>query len=116
MKFYPIILGTLFLSVPVHPINSDHAKTALFSVVEVDSICSFASNMNYAIKNIGMESMNPTASFKRAIWNAATIAVCSIALYDLHKPSLIALLGQNKSNNKSDEDSQKEKKTRWSLK
>ena len=26
MKFYPIILGALFLSVPAHPINNDHLR------------------------------------------------------------------------------------------
>ncbi len=36
--------------------------------------------------------------------NTGTFVACSAALYDLHKPNLIALPGQNKSDNKSDKD------------
>ena len=105
MQYYSIILSALFLAVPAHPITSDNLKTILYSGVAINSASSFLSNISYTMKNMELVDVDITTNFKEAMWNTATIAACSVALYDQHKSRLVELLcDTDKSNNKSDED------------
>ncbi len=111
MKCYSIILGALFLAVPVHPISRNYVATSLYSVGIISSISYLTRPLGFLKQDLINFKANPIIFEKlkkdgllNPLRDFVTALACSVGLYDLHKPSLVKLWNKHKLNKKFDED------------